>query len=142
MSRRRVPESPLAEALASVGDRWTLLLVETLLEGPRRFGELSEHVPGIAPNILSQRLRHLEREGLVVAHRYSERPRRFVYELTASGRELAGVLHLLADWGGRHGGGSEPLRHGPCGSPLEGRLYCPTCERPVEDDEAADVHFV
>ena len=142
MSRRRVPESPLAEALASVGDRWTLLLVETLLEGPRRFGELSEHVPGIAPNILSQRLRHLEREGLVVAHRYSGRPRRFVYELTASGRELAGVLHLLADWGGRHGGGSEPLRHGRCGSPLEARLYCPTCERPIEDDEAADVHFV
>ena len=140
MSRRA--GSPLAEALARVGDRWTLLLVEALLDGPRRFNELAEDVSGIAPNILSQRLRHLEREALVVASPYSDRPRRFVYELTASGRELAGALQLLADWGGRQGEGLESLRHEACGSPLEARLYCPTCERPVSGDEAADVQFV
>jgi DNA-binding HxlR family transcriptional regulator len=47
--------SPLAAALERVGDRWSLLLVEALLPGPRRFSELSEAVPGIAPNILSDR---------------------------------------------------------------------------------------
>jgi DNA-binding HxlR family transcriptional regulator len=134
-------DSPLAAALDSVGDRWTLLLVEALLEGPRRFGDLQEDLAGIAPNVLSQRLRRLEGEGLVVAEPYSERPRRFVYELTASGRELAGALRLLADWGARHREGGEPPRHAVCGTPVEARWWCPTCERPVEDDEAADLHF-
>src|ERR687892_2707406 len=94
--------SPLAAALDSVGDRWTLLLVEALLGGPRRFGDLQEALGGIAPNVLSQRLRRLESEGLVLAQPYSERPQRYVYELTSSGPELAGALRFLADWGARH----------------------------------------
>jgi DNA-binding HxlR family transcriptional regulator len=134
--------SPLADALALVGDRWTLLIVEALLEGPRRFNDLIDDVGGIAPNILTQRLRHLEREALVVAQPYSERPPRFVYELTAGGRELAGALRLLADWGARHGDDAEPLRHNDCGTPLEARWYCPTCEVPVDEDDADDAQLV
>ena len=135
------PDSPLEAALEAVGDRWTLLLIEGLLDGPRRFGDLEERLPGIASNVLSQRLRRLESEGLVVAEPYSDRPRRFVYELTAGGRELAGALRLLADWGARHGDEAEPPRHGACGSPLEARWWCPTCERAVELDDAADLHY-
>src|SRR5256885_632434 len=89
---RRESISPLSAALERVGDRWTLLLVEALLDGPRRFGDLQEALPGIAPNILSQRLRHLERETLLVARPYSHRPPRFAYELTEAGAELAGAL--------------------------------------------------
>jgi DNA-binding HxlR family transcriptional regulator len=133
-------ESALAAALGSVGDRWTLLVVAALLEGPRRFGDLQREVPGIAPNVLSQRVRHLEQEGLVVAQPYSERPPRFVYELTEGGRGLAGVLRLLADWGARHAG-AEPPRHNACGSTLEASWYCPTCERAVEAAEADDLHY-
>jgi DNA-binding HxlR family transcriptional regulator len=132
--------SPLAEALDTVGDRWTLLLVEALLEGPGRFGDLQQAIAGIAPNILSERLRRLEREGLAVAEPYSERPPRYVYELTAAGRELAGALKLLADWGARHRE-AEPVRHQACGTPLEARWYCPTCDEPVEDPADAGVHF-
>src|SRR4051812_1634051 len=134
--------SPLAAALDSVGDRWTLLLVEALLDGPRRFGELEQGLEGIAPNVLSQRLRRLEAEGLVLAEPYSERPRRFVYELTAGGRELAGALRLLADWGARHGDDAEPLRHAACGTPLEARWYCPMCEASVDEDDAEDAQLV
>lgn len=133
--------TPLAAALDSVGDRWTLLIVEALLEGPRRFGDLQEELPRIAPNVLTQRLRRLEGEGLVLAQPYSERPQRFVYELTSSGHELAGALRLLADWGARHREGGERPRHEACGTPVEVRWWCPTCERPVDQDEAADVHF-
>src|SRR5271167_2969355 len=82
----------LADALGAIGDRWTLLLISVLLDGPRRFRELQEEVPGIAPNVLTQRLRQLERNALLVARPYSERPPRFVYELSDAGRELAGVL--------------------------------------------------
>ena len=108
--------SALADAVARVGDRWTLLVVDALLGGPRRFGELSEAVSGIAPNILTQRLRHLVDEGLVLQRPYSERPPRFEYEVTQAGQELAGALRLLADWGARHApsGTSEAVRHGVC----------------------------
>jgi DNA-binding HxlR family transcriptional regulator len=133
--------SPLAAALDSVGDRWTLLVVEALLGGPRRFGDLQEDLSGIAPNVLSQRLRRLESEGLAVAQPYSERPRRFVYELTEGGRELAGALRLLADWGARHREGGDPPRHDACGSPVEARWWCPTCEQPVDVDSGDDLHY-
>jgi DNA-binding HxlR family transcriptional regulator len=134
--------SPLDIALGRVGDRWSLLLVEALLEGSRRFNELIEDVPGIAPNILTDRLRRLERAGVVRASPYSERPLRNAYELTADGRELAGVLRLLATWGARGGEGAEPLRHITCGTPMEARWYCPTCARAVEDGESTALRFV
>ena len=133
-------QSPLAAALAAVGDRWTLLVVEGLLPGAMRFNELQERTAGIAPNILSGRLRRLEQDGLVVAHPYSERPRRYVYELTASGRELAGALRLLADWGARHSE-AEPVVHRACGTPLEARWYCPSCDATVEEPDEGGVHY-
>jgi DNA-binding HxlR family transcriptional regulator len=133
--------SALDHALEAVGDRWTLLLIAALMDGPRRFGALQEDLGGIAPNVLTDRLRNLEREGLVSVEPYSERPPRFVYELGAPGRELAGALRLLADWGARQADDGEGLRHAACGTPLEARWYCPTCERPVEPGHAVDVHF-
>jgi DNA-binding HxlR family transcriptional regulator len=125
--------SGLAEALSTVGDRWSLLLVASLLDGPRRYGELARAVAGIAPNVLAQRLRHLERAGLVLAQPYSDRPPRYLYELTEPGRELAGALRMLSDWGMRRGSGEERrARHAPCGTPLEARWYCPACEEAVD----------
>src|SRR6202035_3653415 len=96
MAESELELSPLAEALARVGDRWTLLVVEALLPGPRRFNELLTLIPGIAANILSERLKRLERDGLLIARPYSERPPRAAYQLTAEGAELAGALLLLA----------------------------------------------
>jgi DNA-binding HxlR family transcriptional regulator len=134
--------SPLEEALARVGDRWTLLVVDALLDGPRRFNELTDAVRGIAPNILTQRLRHLEREGLVAARAYSQRPRRSVYELTEPGRELAGALRLLAHWGARGADAGEPIRHAACGTALQARWWCETCDRPVDENESTDVELI
>jgi DNA-binding HxlR family transcriptional regulator len=133
-------QSPLADAMARIGGRWTLPVVEALLEGPRRFGELSERLPGIAPNILTDRLRGLERDGLVAARLYSQRPPRSTYELTSGGRALAGAVRLLSDWGARHAG-AEPPRHATCGTPLEVRWYCPTCDQTVDDDAAEGLHY-
>ena len=135
--------SPLAEALARVGDRWTLLVVEALLDGPRRFNDLLGQIPGIAANILSERLRRLEREALLVARPYSERPPRAAYQLTAEGRELAGALRLLAQWGAKHTDPADVPRHLACGTPIEVRWYCPTCDCLVENEpHDAEVHFV
>jgi len=126
--------SPLAEALARVGDRWTLLVVEALLAGPQRFNDLLGQIPGIAANILSERLRRLEREALLVARPYSERPPRAAYQLTAEGRELAGALRLLAHWGAGHTDPADAPRHLACGTPIEARWYCPTCDCLIDDE--------
>lgn len=131
--------SGLATALDRVGDRWTLLLVEAMLLRSYRFGELVEAVHGIAPNILADRLRRLERDGIVVATPYSRRPIRMEYALTTDGLELAGALRLLADWGTHRGGSGEPLRHELCGTALEARWHCPTCGRTVAEDEADEL---
>jgi DNA-binding HxlR family transcriptional regulator len=134
--------SLLDRALAQVGDRWSLLLVHALLGGARRFGELSEAVPGIAPNVLSQRLKHLERAGIVVSEAYSSRPPRSTYGLTAAGRELAGVLHLLSQWASSGAGEDQGIDHVTCGTPLETRWWCPTCGRTVEEDEDEELRFL
>jgi DNA-binding HxlR family transcriptional regulator len=125
----------LAAALARVGDRWTLLLVDALRSGPARFSDLEREVPGISTNILTARLKELERQGIVVAEAYSQRPLRHEYALTAAGTELAGALDLLADWGSRHGDDVAAPRHHSCGTPLQVRWYCPTCARLAGDDD-------
>ena len=111
--------SALGIALDRVGDRWSLLIVEALLPGARRFNELGDAVTGIAPNILSDRLRRLERAGILVATPYSRRPVRMEYALSADGRELAGALHLLADWGVR----AAAVRASRCATRHAGRRW-------------------
>jgi DNA-binding HxlR family transcriptional regulator len=141
--RARSEDRALGDAVARVGDRWALLLVHALLDGPRRFNDLLDDLGGIAPNILSQRLKHLERAGVVTVTPYSTRPPRYVYELTAAGRDLAGAVRLLAQWGAGRSDGSEPLRHQACGTAMEARWYCPTCASIVDDAGGEeDLRFV
>src|SRR6476620_10032503 len=89
-----IETTPLADALEAVGDRWSLLIVEALLDGAKRFGDLQREIPDISPNVLSARLRRLTDQRLALAEPYSERPQRFAYELTERGRELAGPIRL------------------------------------------------
>lgn len=130
-------DSGLGIALRRVGDRWSLLLIAALLEGPRRFGELQEELPGVATNVLAGRLKELERQGLVVAEPYSERPLRLEYRATAKAAELSGALRLIAAWGAVDETEAEPLSHSACGTALEVRYWCPTCQEVV--DEQAEI---
>lgn len=87
----------LAKALDHVGDRWTLLIIRELLVAPRRYSELRSSLPGIATNLLAQRLRDLEGDA-IIKRRGSTQP---LYELTQFGRELEPAVHALVRWGGR-----------------------------------------
>jgi len=93
---------PVAKTLELVGDRWTLLLVRDLLGGTRRFQDLEASLPGIAPNILSDRLKLMEEHRLVRRRFYSDHPPRAEYALTDKGRDLGTVVGALAAWGSRH----------------------------------------
>lgn len=143
------PTAPVADdlhtAVGRIGDRWTLLLIDALRAGPLRYGQLETALTGIAPTVLARRLRDLESDGLLVASPYQERPVRMSYELTEAGRELAGALDLLRQWGSRQRGaatGSTGRHHEACGSDLEVRMWCPTCDRVVETGESSDLHHL
>jgi len=89
---------PIARALDVLGDRWTLLILRELGLADQRFTELRRHLPGIAPTVLTQRLRELVDDGLVTTHPDSS-PRRQIYVLTDRGRDAAPILRALARWG-------------------------------------------
>lgn len=139
-----MPPTALSAALERIGDRWSLLLVEALLEGPLRFADLEAAVPGISTNILSSRLRHLESAAVILAVPYSSRPLRYSYKLTETGRDLGGAVRMLAQWSadhgaaGRHQAGPGAPEHLSCGTPMEAVWWCPTCEQPGQpgDEEA------
>jgi DNA-binding HxlR family transcriptional regulator len=116
--------------------------VQALLGGSRRFNDLLEQIPGIAPNILSERLKRLERDALLVSRPYTDRPPRAAYQLTAEGMELAGTLRLLAHWGARHTLPADTPRHAACGTPIEARWYCPTCDHLVEDEPEIEMYVL
>ena len=90
-----------AHALDLVGERWALLVVRELLLGSKRFTDLREGLPGASPNVLSQRLRELERDGLVRRHKLPPPASSRVYELTDWGHELEPVIIQLGCWGRR-----------------------------------------
>jgi DNA-binding HxlR family transcriptional regulator len=91
---------PVAKSVEVLGDRWCLLLVREMLRGVNRFNELERSVPGISRSILAQRLRHLEREG-IVDRRLGGDGRATDYRLTDAGEELGSVVGALNDWGVR-----------------------------------------
>jgi DNA-binding HxlR family transcriptional regulator len=92
----------VAKALDVVGDRWTLLIVrELLLRGGCRYTDLQHGLPGIATNLLSERLKELEEQGLVRREAVPPPVATTLYDLTDAGRELEPVLWALGGWGVR-----------------------------------------
>src|ERR671923_2421558 len=91
----------LARALDLAGDRWTLLIVRELTPGPRRFTDLIDGLPGISRNLLTERLRALERDGIIARQALPPPAARQVYELTDDGRDLATAMAPLIAGGAR-----------------------------------------
>jgi DNA-binding HxlR family transcriptional regulator len=124
-----------------VGDRWSIVILDALADGGRRYGELASLIPRISSNLLAQRLRALTAAGLLVAEPYSSRRDRLRYELSAEGRSLADALAPLVAWGARDDEDLAP-RHDLCGGPLRIRWYCPTCDIEVPHDASVGQTFV
>jgi DNA-binding HxlR family transcriptional regulator/putative sterol carrier protein len=98
----------LARTLDVVGDRWTLLIVRELGPGPRRFTDLIDGLPGISRKLLTERLRDLERDGIIARRELPPPAARQVYELTDDGRDLATAMAPLIAWGARRIGERQP----------------------------------
>ncbi len=92
----------IAQSLNIIGDRWTLLIVHEILTGKTLFNEIKKGLNGISSNLLSERLKYLEEEGIIHAELYSHHPPRYSYTLTESGLELEHVFNALIIWGSKH----------------------------------------
>jgi DNA-binding HxlR family transcriptional regulator len=108
MSKRYDQYCPVAHALDVIGDRWALLVVRELMQGPKRYTDLADGLPGIGTNVLAARLRDLEGHG-VIRKKVLPRPAASrVYELTEYGFELKPAIRELALWGARSLGPPTP----------------------------------
>lgn len=85
----------------TIGKRWTGAVLRAMLAGCTRFTEIAEAVPGLSDRMLSERLRELEKEGIVVRTVTPSTPVQITYELTEKGRDLSDVVHAVADWAER-----------------------------------------
>jgi DNA-binding HxlR family transcriptional regulator len=95
-------DCPIASTLDILGDRWSMLIIRDMTFGKRKFSEFLASSEGITRNILADRLRRLEAEGLIRKTLYQSRPDRFAYSLTNRGADVLPVVQSLARWGGKH----------------------------------------
>ena len=105
-------------AVELIGRRWTGAILRAMLVGISRFSDLTEAIPGLSDRMLSERLKELESEGLVVRSVIPETPVRIEYHLTEKGRSLFSVVEAVAAWAeewlaGTHSGASESEAHPP-----------------------------
>ena len=128
----------LARSVDLLGDWWTPLVLREAFFGSRRFDEFQQAL-GIGRNVLAARLRRLVAEGLLERRLYQERPRRYEYVLSESGRDFLGVLAALMRWGDRwldRGRGAPvQLLHRRCGARTHAEVVCAECgERLAAED--------
>ena len=98
----------IAQTLDVLGDRWTLLILRDLIAGLHRYNDILESCAGMSPNVLSDRLKRLESEGLVTRNYYRELPPRVEYTLTEKGWTVRPILSALGEWGRHNTPGFEP----------------------------------
>ena len=126
MSKEYGLPCPVAKTLDIVGDRWTLLIIRDLLTlGARKYVELAESLKGIAPNVLSDRLKLLEAHGVIEREFYEEHPPRARYKLTRKGADLGIVMQALMQWGNKYLYDGVTVVHESCGHDVK---LVPTCE--------------
>lgn len=110
-NEKRTSGCPIAFGLDTFGDRWSLLIIrEIMLLGKRTYSEFLQADEGIATNILIDRLKHLESEGIVEKTRDPENRRSFLYTMTQKGRDLAPIILEIVIWSGSHDDRSNAMR--------------------------------
>lgn len=130
----------IAQTLNILGDRWTLLVVHEILAGQTTFNEIKKSLDGISANLLSDRLKSLEVNGLISSSLYSEHPPRYQYKLTKSGEALEDIFNAFILWGRQHLPESyKKIIHSECQHEVKIAYYCPTCQKNVENLEIVKI---
>src|SRR5215471_19264543 len=127
---------PVAKSLAFLGERWTLLIVRDLFTGPKKFHDLLNSLAGVAPGVLSHRLKILEEHDIIKRRLYTEHPPRAEYALRERGLDLRPVIRALAVWGSKHLHPELTLVHDRCETAIEMAYYCPSCNELIAANAA------
>lgn len=126
----------IAQTLNIIGDKWTLLILRQIMNGKKTYKEILDGLDGIPTNMLSNRLKSLEADGLVKTNLYSERPPRYEYNLTISGIDLTDVFNSLIMWGDKHLKVCyKELNHTDCGRKIVHQYYCPHCDEIIKNNQ-------
>ena len=126
----------IAQTLNLIGDRWSLLILHRLLMGCGTYKELQAILEGIPTNLLSERLKTFEADGLVKSTLYQEHPPRYQYELTSSGQDLQDVFNSIILWGEKHLNTCyKKLVHQECGGHVVHQYFCTQCGKTVSGQE-------
>ena len=96
------PDCPTRVVLDRIGDKWTVLVIGALRDGSLRFSEVRARVGGVAPKVLTQTLRAMERDGLLTRTVHAQVPPRVDYELTPLGASLTAPIQALTEWAETH----------------------------------------
>ncbi|MBP2032821.1 DNA-binding HxlR family transcriptional regulator [Clostridium algifaecis] len=96
---KEFPPCPVETTLLLIGEKWKVLILRDLIDGTKRFGELKKSLGSISQKVLTQKLRAMEEDGLVVRKAYAEIPPRVEYSLTELGLSLKPILDSMWDWG-------------------------------------------
>lgn len=99
MDNRTLPECPVATTVGLIGSKWKLLIIRNLMARPWRFNELKKDLSGISQKVLTDALRALEADGIVVRTVYAEVPPKVVYSLSELGESLRPILKSMESWG-------------------------------------------
>ena len=102
MDKNNLPECPVATTVQLIGSKWKLLILRNLLVRPWRFNELKKSLDGISQKVLTDCLRAMETDGIVVRTVYPEVPPKVEYSLTETGKSLMPILVAMRDWGANY----------------------------------------
>jgi len=102
LTKEELPACPVATTVGLIGNKWKLLIIRDLLTGTKRFGELRKSITGISQKVLTDNLRSLEQDGLVIRTIFAEVPPRVEYELSELGNTLRPIMDSMELWGKRY----------------------------------------
>lgn len=126
----------IAQTLNLIGDKWTLLILHAIQCDKHTYKELQEALPKIPTNLLSNRLKELEKDGLIACSLYQDHPPRYQYELSESGKDLKDLYHVIAIWGEKHlNKCPKKVTHAKCQHNVKVMYYCEHCDTYVDADE-------
>lgn len=99
LTKEELPDCPVATTVYLIGNKWKLMILRNLLARPNRFGELRKTIPGISAKVLTENLRAMEQDGIVIRTAYAEMPPRVEYKLSELGNTLRPIFSAMEKWG-------------------------------------------
>ncbi|NLN71481.1 MAG: helix-turn-helix transcriptional regulator [Thermoplasmatales archaeon] len=99
LGKEDLPVCPVATTVGLIGNKWKLLIMRNLLTGTQRFGELNKSIPGVSQKVLTENLRSMEADGIVIRTVYPEVPPRVEYKLSELGESMRPILFAMESWG-------------------------------------------